>query len=265
VSGPPLLTRRILILGLLVNIALVPRFAVAQDSETTGSINFAEEPFPVSSTDRRKLPRRFRLQEVSYRTEQPAGTVVVDTARRFLYLTLGRGRALRYGIGVGREGFAWAGMAEIGRNAPWPRWVPPKEMVARDPFAAEWADGMPGGPSNPLGARALYLYANGIDTLYRIHGTNQPASIGQAISSGCVRLLNADIIDLYSRVDVGTKVVVLGGSGETARVALTHQHASPPEPRRLRKRLVFSPQKSAPKPKLVRKNNFNLARKQTAQ
>lgn len=142
--------------------------------------------------------------------EYKPGTVVVDTGRRFLYLVKADGKSMRYGIGVGRAGFAWAGEATIKAKRRWPSWHPPKEMIARDPLAAEWANGMPGGLENPLGSRALYLFEGNRDTLYRLHGTNDPGSIGKAISSGCVRLVNQDIMDLYKRVRVGTRVVVLG-------------------------------------------------------
>lgn len=118
-------------------------------------------------------------------------------------------QAIRYGIGVGREGFGWAGIVKIGRMAEWPTWTPPAEMVARDPNARPWANGMPGGPNNPLGARALYLYEGGQDTIYRIHGTVEPWTIGLDVSSGCIRMNNDDITDLYSRVTVGAKVIVL--------------------------------------------------------
>jgi lipoprotein-anchoring transpeptidase ErfK/SrfK len=141
----------------------------------------------------------------------PPGTIVIDTASKYLYLVLNGGKAMRYGIGVGRQGFSWAGTATIRRKAKWPTWTPPAAMVARDEFAAKWAGGMPGGPANPLGARALYLYKGNRDTLYRIHGTIVPSSIGKAVSSGCIRMLNADVADLYERVPVGTKVVVLQG------------------------------------------------------
>lgn len=136
--------------------------------------------------------------------------IVVDSKNKFLYLIENHEIARRYGIGVGRAGLAWKGRAKIGRKAPWPRWTPTKNMIRREPHKyARFASGVPGGPANPLGARALYLYRNGIDTLYRIHGTNDPSSIGRAVSSGCIRLLNDHIIDLYRRVSIGTKVVVL--------------------------------------------------------
>jgi lipoprotein-anchoring transpeptidase ErfK/SrfK len=131
---------------------------------------------------------------------------VIDTPHTYLYYVLGGGRAIRYGIGVGREGFTWSGTQTIARKAEWPDWTPPAEMIARQPYLPRF---MAGGPSNPLGARAMYLG----DTIYRIHGTNAPLTIGTRVSSGCIRLVNADVMDLYSRVNIGTKVVVLPISG----------------------------------------------------
>jgi lipoprotein-anchoring transpeptidase ErfK/SrfK len=152
---------------------------------------------------------RYRRQIVDFRTAELPGTVIIDSDAKFLYLVLEDFKALRYGVGVGREGFGWSGVVEVGRKAEWPTWTPPTEMVARDPKAAAYADGMPGGPDNPLGARALYLYENGRDTIYRIHGTNEPWSIGLNISSGCIRMRNEDVTDLYERVDIGSKVIVI--------------------------------------------------------
>ncbi len=149
-----------------------------------------------------QLPAPLRRQVVSYSTSEPPGTIVIDTPHTFLYLTLGDGKALRYGIGVGRQGFTWAGTQTIVRKAEWPDWIPPAEMIARQPYLPRWVGG---GPGNPLGARALYLG----NTDYRIHGTNDPTTIGKHVSSGCIRLQNADVIDLFQRVGVGTKVVVL--------------------------------------------------------
>lgn len=169
---------------------------------------FAEE-FPINFADLKKVPRQYQRRLVKYLGGHEPGSIVVDTHRKFLYLVQGDGLALRYGIGVGKQGFSWSGEAIIRRKAKWPRWTPPAEMVERDPFAAEWADGMPGGPENPLGARALYLFQGKIDTLYRIHGTAIPSSIGKSVSSGCIRLLNADVVDLFDRVPVGTSVLVL--------------------------------------------------------
>ena len=150
----------------------------------------------------KELPPQFQRQLVNYETREPAGTIVIDTSNTFLYLVLGDGKALRYGIGVGREGFAWAGAERISRMAEWPDWHPPGEMIERQPYLPRF---MAGGEGNPLGARALYLGK----TLYRIHGTNQPSTIGTFVSSGCIRLVNQDIEDLYRRVQVGARVVVL--------------------------------------------------------
>jgi len=143
---------------------------------------------------------------VEYRTNEPAGTIVIDTPNTYLYYVLGNGRAMRYGIGVGREGFTWSGTQHVTRKSEWPDWTPPPEMIARQPYLPRY---MAGGPGNPLGARAMYLGS----TIYRIHGTNDPATIGHRVSSGCIRLTNEDVSDLYSRVNVGTKVVVMPISG----------------------------------------------------
>src|SRR5712671_1483599 len=145
---------------------------------------------------------RFKRQVVDYATHEAPGTIVIDTPNTYLYLVLGNGKALRYGIGVGREGFTWSGSERISRLAEWPDWNPPEQMIERQPYLPRF---MAGGEGNPLGARALYLG----DTLYRIHGTNQPSTIGTFVSSGCIRLTNEDIMDLYKRVKVGTRVVVL--------------------------------------------------------
>lgn len=182
------------------------------ESTTLDRQNYAAHPdeqFPLAAVDLGKLDPRYRRQQVSYATAEPAGTVIVDTRNRYLYLVTAKDRALRYGIEVGREGFAWSGTATIARKAKWPKWTPPAEMVARDPRTAPYANGMPGGPENPLGARALYLYQNGRDTLYRIHGGGRPGSLGKATSSGCIRLLDHDAIDLFERVPTGARTVVL--------------------------------------------------------
>ncbi|WP_421403573.1 L,D-transpeptidase [Agrobacterium fabrum] len=175
-------------------------------------LNYAakpEEKFPLPAMHLDKVKPELRRQEVAYDTSHPAGTVVVDTPARRLYYVIGDGRAMRYGVGVGRQGLALKGDAYIGRKSEWPSWTPTANMMRRDPRNLKFAGGMPGGPNNPLGARALYLYRSGNDTMFRLHGTNQPQSIGHAMSSGCIRMLNHDIIDLYSRVPVGSKVVVL--------------------------------------------------------
>ena len=158
------------------------------------------------------LAPRLHRQVVDYATTIAARTIVIDTAQTYLYYVLGDGRAIRYGIGVGREGFTWSGTQTVTRMAEWPDWTPPQEMIARQPYLPRW---MAGGAGNPLGARAIYLGS----TIYRIHGTNMPDTIGQRVSSGCIRMLNADVIDLYSRVDVGTTVVVLSNPTPLAAVA----------------------------------------------
>jgi lipoprotein-anchoring transpeptidase ErfK/SrfK len=169
-----------------------------------------DERHPLPATDISEVDSRFLRQEVNYRTPEAPGTIVVDTSARFLYLVRENGRAIRYGIGVGKQGMSWRGRATVARKAEWPRWTPTAAMIAREPERnARWAGGMAGGVENPLGARALYLYQGNQDTLYRIHGTSEPWSIGKAVSSGCIRLFNQDIIDLYSRVPTGTTVVVL--------------------------------------------------------
>ena len=151
------------------------------------------------------MPAHLRRQVVAFSGSEAPGTIVIDTANTYLYYVLGSGRAIRYGIGVGREGFTWSGVETIARKAEWPDWIPPAEMVARQPYLPRW---VAGGPGNPLGARALYLG----NTAYRIHGTNQPSTIGGHVSSGCIRMLNEDVMDLFDRVQVGTKVVVLPNS-----------------------------------------------------
>lgn len=253
------------IVALALAMLPVQAFA-AQQEEAAELMGAADEPFAISYAEVEQVPETFRRQEVPYETSHAPGTLVVDTGARYLYLVLEGGRALRYGIGVGRDGFQWSGTAEIGRKASWPRWTPPKAMVARDPFAAKWAKGMPGGPKNPLGARALYLFAKGTDTLFRIHGTNQPNSIGHAVSSGCVRMLNADIVDLYERVGQGAKVVVINAAPPTmtAQVKKQKRPGQIAVQTKLRKKQLFAARKTALKPALVRKTNFNLRKDKLA-
>jgi lipoprotein-anchoring transpeptidase ErfK/SrfK len=172
----------------------------------SASSSFAQQPDVgdqpgLLADDSVELDPEYRKQVVYYRTSEAPGTIIIATAERHLYLVQGNGRALRYGIGVGREGFQWQGLLNISRKAEWPDWTPPPEMIARQPYLPRF---MAGGPGNPLGARAMYLGS----TVYRIHGTNRPDTIGTAVSSGCFRLVNADVTDLYERVPVGTKVIV---------------------------------------------------------
>ncbi len=167
------------------------------------------EPFPVSAIDTTDIDPQFLRQRVAYNGKYAPGTIVVDPDARFLYLVEGQGQATRYGVGVGREGFGWSGTARVGRKSTWPSWTPPTSMIKRRPDLKQYANGMQGGVDNPLGARALYLYQGDKDTLYRLHGTNEPESIGQAVSSGCIRMFNQDIINLHQRVPTGASVVVL--------------------------------------------------------
>ncbi|WP_119269854.1 L,D-transpeptidase [Taklimakanibacter deserti] len=183
--------------------------AGSAQEENMGTTDGTVDSFPIPQVNLKKIPPEFRRQTVEYLGHEWPGTVVVDTKNRFLFKILPGQQAIRYGIGVGREGFTWSGEAVVGAKQMWPTWNPPKEMVARDPNAAKWANGQPGGPDNPLGARALYLYQNGKDTLFRIHGTNAPKSIGKAMSSGCIRMLNQDVVEVYRMTPIGTRVTVL--------------------------------------------------------
>ncbi|MBJ6987134.1 L,D-transpeptidase [Devosia sp. MC532] len=170
-----------------------------------------DEPHPVEAMDLRRVDPKWWRQEVEYFTSERPGTIVIDTPAHYLYLVMENNRALRYGIGVGKdEALVFRGNATIGRKAAWPRWTPTQSMIRREPDRyGPYAGGMPPGPTNPLGPRALYLYRNGADTLFRIHGTTEPYTIGTNVSSGCIRLMNQDIIDLYSRVPVGARVTVV--------------------------------------------------------
>ncbi|WP_334484524.1 L,D-transpeptidase [Bradyrhizobium algeriense] len=167
-----------------------------------------------------QLPAHLRRQEVSFATKEPAGTIVVDTSNTHLYYVLGGGRAIRYGVRVGRDGFTWNGVQKISRKAEWPDWHPPTEMIERQPYLPRF---MAGGPGNPLGARAMYLGS----TIYRIHGTNQPSTIGKFVSSGCIGMLNEDVSDLFERAKVGTRVVVMPGGAPPANTASASAAPSP--------------------------------------
>ncbi len=172
-------------------------FATAQQVD----MNVVDQPGYQPTPEEEQLSGAYERQLVFFRTSEAPGTVVIDTSQRFLYLVQPSNRALRYGIGVGRDGFQWSGLQQISRKQVWPDWRPPAELIERQPYLPRF---MAGGPGNPLGARALYLG----QTVYRIHGTNQPQTIGHAVSSGCFRLVNDDVIDLYGRVPVGTKVII---------------------------------------------------------
>ena len=175
--------------------------AMATPQALAQARDVGDQPGHIPDAADENLPPQFQRQMVFFRSSEPPGTIVVHTSERFLYIVQPNGRALRYGIGVGRDGFQWQGLLKISRKQEWPDWTPPQEMIERQPYLPRW---MAGGPGNPLGARALYLG----NTVYRIHGTNQPQTIGSAVSSGCFRLVNGDVVDLYERIPVGTKVIV---------------------------------------------------------
>ncbi len=221
-SVPAGLTRRAFIVGVPLVLAACTEAGpglMAEGSGLTGvdpstAMLYAARPdtrFPLDAVDLTRINPTYLRREVALPANIPdrPNSIVVDPRNRFLYYVEPGGRATRYGTGVGREGFAWNGAATIQRKQDWPTWTPPPAMVRRDPSARPWAAGMPGGPTNPLGARAMYLYRDGRDTLYRIHGTNQPWTIGTAASSGCIRMLNHDVVHLYERVSIGTRVTVL--------------------------------------------------------
>jgi lipoprotein-anchoring transpeptidase ErfK/SrfK len=174
-----------------------------------GEEAMARELAPIFASEAKEVPYRFRRREVDYETSEVPGTIVVDTEKRFLYHVLGNGRAMRYGVGVGDDGKQWTGRATIRRKVEWPIWRPTPEHIAKYPKLEKWrVDGMPGGRDNPMGARALYLFQGKVDTLYRIHGTNKPKGIGRKVTSGCLRMLNVDVVYLYERVEIGTEVLV---------------------------------------------------------
>ena len=170
------------------------------------------EQFPLPAVDPAVLPPKFRRQRVAFKSAEPPGSLIVDTRTFFLHLVETEDTAWRYGVGLGRQGFEWSGRARVAWKRPWPTWTPPDDMIAREPHLEQWSvrnGGMPPGLNNPLGARALYIFQGGVDTLYRLHGTNEPHSIGKAVSSGCVRLVNQDVIDLYDRVKPEAPILVM--------------------------------------------------------
>ena len=201
------LSRRGFLIGLPL---LVTGCASSGVDHRANSAARPDEQFRLKAVPLEKIKPELRRQVVAYETAHKPGTIVVDTPARRLYHVMENGQAMRYGVGVGRAGLALAGSAYVGRKAEWPNWTPTPNMIRRDPEKnLRFAGGVPGGPNNPLGARAIYLYRSGNDTHFRIHGTNQPQTIGYAMSSGCVRMMNHDVIDLYERVNVGDRVVVL--------------------------------------------------------
>lgn len=175
---------------------------------TASYSSVSDAGYAIPAIPSEKIPAQYRRQVVKYATDEKPGTIIVDTREKFLYFIMPEGKAVRYGIGVGRRGFEWSGTARVAMKREWPTWTPPSAMIKRQPELAKYRNGMDPGLRNPLGARALYLYNKGGDTGYRLHGTPEWWSIGKAMSSGCIRLMNQDIIDLYNRVEQGAKVVV---------------------------------------------------------
>ncbi|MEP3279118.1 MAG: L,D-transpeptidase [Stappiaceae bacterium] len=220
-------TRRQFLGGSLgvAGLALAGCTTVQQNGAAPGTLfagpelNFAKnygrrpaEKFPLPAISPTVLKPQYRRRRVKYATNEKPGSLIVDTRNFYLYLVEPGGTAMRYGVGLGRQGFEWSGRARVAWKRPWPTWTPPSEMIARDPRLAKWSaknGGMPPGLGNPLGARALYIFQGNVDTLYRLHGTNEPNSIGKAVSSGCVRLVNQDVIDLYERTNSGAAILVV--------------------------------------------------------
>lgn len=195
--------------GLLASLSLAGCTTTGSSMSTIAAYSSVNDAgFVIPAIKANEIKPEFRRQTVAYPTDEKPGTVVIDTNAKFLYFILPDGKAIRYGIGVGRDGFRWTGNATIGRKAAWPTWIPPQRMLVRQPELKEFAGGMGPGLKNPLGARALYLYKDGRDSMFRLHGTPEWWTIGSNVSSGCIRLINQDIIDLYNRVDVGAKVIV---------------------------------------------------------
>lgn len=175
-----------------------------------------------------EIPAQFQRQSVYFPSDEAPGTIIISPSQRLLHYITGKNQAIRYGIAVGRDGFQWSGAAIVAERKLWPTWTPPAEMIERDPKLAKWEKGQPGGPTNPLGSRAIYLTSNGVDYGYRIHGTPDWKSIGRNASSGCIRMINQDVMDLYDRVGLGTKVIVLNADGSTP----TGMNLPPPQPKK---------------------------------
>lgn len=212
---PALLNRRSFLFGSAVSLgalglagcAISDDMSLAEAQKVYGPV--PTEKFPIPAVDVAKMESKYYRKTVRYDTAEAAGTIIIDPKNYYVYRIEGDGNATRYGANVGRDGFRWSGDAYVGRKAEWPVWTPPKEMIQRQPEAAKYAGGMPPGLENPLGARTLYLYQNGVYTLYTIYSTSDPETIGTGITSGCTGLLSQDMIDLYSRTPIKTKVVVL--------------------------------------------------------
>ncbi len=182
-------------------------------TDDTAYVARKDGAFSIPAIPLEKLPTQYRRQSVTFQTDEAPGTIIINPGARYLHFVTGKNKAIRYGIAVGKAGFEWSGVAIVNERKLWPTWTPPPEMIARKPELAKFEKGQPGGPTNPLGARALYLTTNGVDYGYRIHGTPEWQSIGSNASSGCIRMINQDVIDLFSRVPAGAKVIVLNADG----------------------------------------------------
>jgi lipoprotein-anchoring transpeptidase ErfK/SrfK len=208
---------------------VLPAAATAPlEKNTAMYLGTSDSGFNVPTVPVEKVPDEFERQEVEYVSNQPVGTIIINPGAKHLYFITGANKAIRYGVSVGKAGFEWSGEANVTNRKPWPTWTPPKEMIERKPELSKWENGQPGGPTNPLGARALYLTTNGRDYGYRIHGTPDWWSIGKNASSGCIRMINQDVMDLYNRVPDGAKVVVLNRDGSMP----TGLKLPPPQPKK---------------------------------
>ncbi len=205
-------------------------------TDDTAYVARKDGAFTIPAVTVEKVPAQFRRQSVTFQTAEAPGTIIINPSARYLHLVTGKNKAIRYGIAVGRAGFEWSGVAIVDERKQWPTWTPPAEMIARQPDLAKWEKGQPGGPTNPLGARALYLTTNGVDYGYRIHGTPEWQSIGSNASSGCIRMINQDVIDLFARVPTGAKVIVLNADGSTP----TGLKLPPPAPKVTKSKAVVA-------------------------
>lgn len=211
-----------------VSLSAMPGLAPPPEGFADAYVARTDGAYTLPAIPLEKLPQPMQRQVVDYPTEEVPGTIIIDPAARHLHFVTGRNQAIRYGISVGKAGFEWSGEAVVTNRRPWPTWTPPPEMIERDPKLAKWENGQPGGPTNPLGARAIYLTTNGIDYGYRIHGTPDWQSIGRNASSGCIRMINQDVVDLYERVPDGARVIVLNRDGSRP----TGLNLPPPQPRK---------------------------------
>ena len=207
--------------------------------------------FTVPALPVEQIPESYRRQVVTYTTDQVPGTIIINPSQRVLYYVLGKNQAIRYGIAVGKDGFGWSGESIVANKKTWPTWTPPKEMIARKPELAKWENGQPGGPTNPLGSRAIYLTSGGVDYGYRIHGTPEWQSIGRNASSGCFRMINQDVMDLFERVQGGEKVIVLTSKGEMPTGLSIPKPPAPAKKKSSKPKAAAAPAATVPAPELT--------------